>query len=175
MCYPHKIEDAWFLLTELREAGFAGPGAVNDVANSEESSPGSWGWSGGRLGGRGRIVYFLELLEGFYVPSFETYREPDLAAMKRDDYCWSDGYCTASYTGVVLMAEALRTCGEADENKSMCLRAFLAENPDLGGVSFGVLDSDKADSMEDYFRVDMVQEGEFVPVGEAGPPAISEP
>ena len=150
---PHTKADAWFLMSVLREAGFSGPGAVNDVVDVEESLvPSEPFWK------------FGELMEGFYVPAFETYGEPDLAAMRKDDFCWSDGYCTAAYSGVLLMAEALRTCGEDDEDAPVCLREFLKENPDWGGVAFGVLDSDKADSMEDYFRVSLVQEGEFVPV-----------
>ena len=153
---PHTKADAWFLLSVLREAGFSGPGAVNDVVDVEESlvpsEPAERFWK------------FWELMDGFYVPAFDTYGEPDLAAMRKDDFCWSDGYCAAAYSGVLLMAEALRTCGEEDENHSVCLGEFLAENPDWGGVSFGVLDSDKADAMEDYFRLSLVQEGEFVPV-----------
>ena len=157
---PHTVEDAWFLLSKLRDAGFSGPGAVNDVVDSSESS----------------IVYFWEMMEGFYVPSFETYGEPELSAMRKNDFCWSDGYCTAAYSGVLLMAEALRTCAGADEDESVCLGQYLAENPDWGGVAFGVLGSDKADSMEDYFRVHVVQEyGEFVPVDQTGVPVTSEP
>ena len=153
---PHTKADAWFLMSVLREAGFSGPGVVNDVVDVEESLvPSEPFWKFGE---------FWELMEGFYVPAFETYVEPDLAAMRKDDFCWSDGYCTVAYSGVLLMAEALRTCGEDDEDAPVCLRDFLTENPEWGGVSFGVLDSDKADSMEDYFRVSLVQEGEFVPV-----------
>ena len=49
---PHTIPDAWFLLSSLRTAGFEGPGAMNHIVESEEDA-----------------LYFLELMEGFYVPT----------------------------------------------------------------------------------------------------------
>ena len=140
---PHKIPDAWFLLSSLRTAGFEGPGAMNHIVKSEKDA-----------------LYFLELMEGFYVPTLKPQPDPDLAAIESRNFCDSDRHCAAAYSGVLLMAEALRSCGESE---ALCLRDFLTENGQWGSRSYGILDvSEEVDRAGDI-EVLMVQEGLFEP------------
>lgn len=141
---PHTIPDAWFLLSMLRTAGFEGPGAMNHIVKSEKDA-----------------LHFLELMEGFYVPTLKPQPDPDLTAIERRNFCDSDRHCAAAYSGVLLMAEALRSCGDSE---ALCLREFLTENGQWGSKRYGVLDASKEVDQARDIGVLVVQEGLFKPV-----------
>ena len=141
---PHTIPDAWFLLSMLRTAGYDGPGAMNHIVKSEKDA-----------------LYFLELMEGFYVPTLKPQPEPDLAAIESRDFCDLDRHCAAAYSGVLLMAEALRSCGEPE---ALCLRNFLTENAQWGSRRYGVLDVNKEVDQAGNIEVLVLREGLFKPV-----------
>ena len=141
---PRTVPDAWFLVSVLRAAGYDGPGAMNHVIESE-----------------GDILYFRDLIEGFYIPTLKPQPDPDLSAPQDAGFCESDRHCAAAYAGILLMAETLRVCGGQD---STCMRDFLAQHPIWRSRRFGVLDADEEFSKGGDFVVLQILNGQFHPV-----------
>ena len=155
---PHQSADGWFLLNAVRNAGFGGQAVLNHVIDPDDEIIGY------RL--------YRTLIEGTYVPSLLPQADPGWTVLEFDGDCDSHPYCSAAYGGVLLMAEAMRSCSGGEPG---CISGFMAENPDWGSRSFGVVDVAREASRPGDFQVHQVRDGQFLPVDGEQPVAKPSP
>lgn len=142
---PQTIPDIEYLLTPLRDAGYAGPGATSLVAVQDA------------------IDQYGDLLEDFYLPAltFKSEGQPDFEALQDDTDCNLDYYCATAYDGVLLIAEMLLECG--DQNTT-CMQEFLYGTQNWDGKYYGSISFDENGDIAGTFRISQIQNGQPVPV-----------
>ena len=145
---PQTAADIGFLLTYLRAAGYAGPGASNAVAGAPAA-----------------LAEYGELLEGFYVPAVRFKGEggqPYFEDMQLATDCDWDFYCATAYDGVELIGEMLPECGDQD---AVCMRDFLYGTQGWEGKYFGVISFDTNGDVSGDYRINQIREGVAGPPG----------